>query len=194
MSEEIISEEKEREENGKVPLKKVTLLIGTTAIFIAVGVVLSALNPFGYFLLFGTKINPFAHLINALSGVLIGLLFSVITATGIAIIRFSIGIGTIHAFHGGISGAVVVSIVAYILAKKKPNYVEYAAFTEPLGTVFFGGTIAELILPFYGSFSLAGLTLYWSLFFGSSAVGCILGFIILKLLKKGGYTRDTFMN
>ena len=194
MSEEIISEEKEREENGKVPLKKVTLLIGTTAIFIAVGVVLSALNPFGYFLLFGTKINPFAHLINALSGVLIGLLFSVITATGIAIIRFSIGIGTIHAFHGGISGAVVVSIVAYILAKKKPNYVEYAAFTEPLGTVFIGGTIAELILPFYGSFSLAGLTLYWSLFFGSSAVGCILGFIILKLLKKGGYTRDTFMN
>ena len=194
MSAENGSEEKEREEMSKGPLRKLTLQIGVTAIFIAVGVVLSALNPFGYFELFGTKINPFAHLINALSGVLIGLLFSVITATGIAIIRFSVGIGTIHAFHGGISGAVVVSIVSYILAKKKPNYVEYAAFTEPLGTVFIGGTIAELILPFYGSFSFGGLILYWSLFFGSSAVGCILGFLILKLLKKAGYTRETFMN
>lgn len=189
-----MAEEKEREETRKVPVKKVTLLIGTTAIFIAIGVVLSALNPFGYFELFGTKINPFAHLINALSGVLIGFLFSVVTATGIAIIRYSIGIGTIHAFHGGISGAVVVSLVAYILAKKKPNYVEYAAFTEPLGTVFIGGTIAEIILPIYGSFSIGGLVFYWVLFFGSSAVGCVIGFLILKLLKKAGYTRETFIN
>jgi len=194
MAEEISSEEKEREEINKVPLKKLTLKIGVTAIFIAVGVVLSAFNPFGYFELFGTKIDPFAHIMNALSGVLIGLLFSVITATGIAIIRFSIGIGTIHAFWGGISGAVVVSIVAYFIAKKKSKFVEYAAFTEPIGTVFIGGTIAEIIVPLYGSFSFGGLIIYWSLFFGPSVVGCIIGFLILKLLKKAGYTRETFMN
>ena len=194
MAEEISSEEKEREEINKVPLKKLTLKIGVTAIFIAVGVVLSAFNPFGYFELFGTKIDPFAHVMNALSGVLIGLLFSVITATGIAIIRFSIGIGTIHAFWGGISGAVVVSIVAYFIAKKKSKFVEYAAFTEPIGTVFIGGTIAEIIVPLYGPFSFGGLIIYWSLFFGPSVVGCIIGFLILKLLKKAGYTRETFMN
>ena len=194
MSDEETNAESLAEEERKVQLKKITLQIGLTAIFIAVGVVLSALNPFGYFELFGTKINPFAHLMNALSGVLIGLIFSITTALGIAIIRFSVGIGTIHAFHGGISGALIVSIISYILAKKKPDYVEYAAFSEPIGTVFIGGTIAEIILPFYGSFSFGGLILYWSLFFGSSAVGCIIGFLLLKLLKKTGITRESFMN
>ena len=92
--------------------------VATAGIFIAVGLVLSFLNPFAYFLLFGTKINPFAHFINALTGVLIGLTFSCIVALGIAILRFTFGIGTIHAFHGGISGAVVVGTSAYILRKK----------------------------------------------------------------------------
>ena len=92
--------------------------IAAAGIFIAVGVFLSALNPFGYFTIFGTKINPFAHLINAVTGVLIGLVFSCITALGIATLRFSTNIGSIHAFHGGISGALVVGAVAYFLRKK----------------------------------------------------------------------------
>ncbi|MHA1107452.1 MAG: energy coupling factor transporter S component ThiW [Promethearchaeota archaeon] len=155
-----------------------TIKIAMVAVFIAVGIVLSYLNPFGYFLLFGAKINPFAHLINVITGVLIGVTFSSITALGIATIRFSAGIGTIHAFHGGISGA--------------PKYVEYAAFTEPIGTVFIGGTIGEIIMPIYGSFSLGGLLLYWWLFFWSSLIGCIIGFIILKILKRSGYSRERF--
>jgi len=97
-----------------------TIKIAMVAIFIAVGITLSYLNPFGYFLLFGAKINPFAHLINVITGVLIGVTFSSITALGIATIRFSAGIGTIHAFHGGISGAVVVEIMYNILWKKNP--------------------------------------------------------------------------
>ena len=169
-----------------------TIKIVLTAIFIAVGVVLSSLNPFGYIILFGTKINPFAHLINVITAVLIGIAFSSLTALGIAIIRYTTYLGTIHAFHGGISGAVVVGIVAYIIWKKKPKYVEYAAFTEPIGTVFIGGTIGELLLPIYGSISLGGLLLYWWLFFWSSLVGCIIGFLILKILKRSGYSRETF--
>ena len=169
-----------------------TLKIAMVAVFMAVGITLSYLNPFGYFLLFGTKINPFAHLINVITGVLIGVTFSSITALGIASIRFSTGIGTIHAFHGGVSGAIVVGIASHILWKKKPKYVEYAAFTEPIGTVFIGGTIGEIIIPIYGSFSLGGLLLYWWLFFWSSLIGCIIGFIILKILKRSGYSRDRF--
>ncbi|TFG12523.1 MAG: hypothetical protein EU531_10455, partial [Promethearchaeota archaeon] len=92
---------------------KLTLKIGLTAILIGIGVVLSYLNPFGYFTISGTKINPFAHLINAISGVLLGLSFSVIAASSIAVIRYSTNIGSIHAFHGGIPGAVVVSIISY---------------------------------------------------------------------------------
>ena len=90
---------------------KMTIRIAVTAILIAVGVVLSYLNPFAYFTIAGTKINPFAHLINVLSGVLLGLLFSIITAFGIAIIRYATAIGSIHAFHGGISGALIVVII-----------------------------------------------------------------------------------
>lgn len=169
-----------------------TIKVVLAAIFIAVGVVLSSLNPFGFVELFGTKINPFAHLINAITAVLIGITFSSLTALGIASIRFMANLGTIHAFHGGISGAVVVGVVAHILWKKKPKYVEYAAFTEPIGTVFMGGTIGELLVPIYGTISIGGLLLYWWLFFWSSLVGSIIGFLILKILKRSGYSRENF--
>ena len=168
---------------------KLTLKIAVSAIFIAVGVVLSAVNPFAYFEIYGTKINPFAHLINALSGVLLGLTFSVITALGIAIIRFTTNIGSIHAFHGGISGAIVVSIISYYLHKKFPKYVEYAAFFEPFGTVFIGGTITALI----EGFTIANLLFFWWLFMLSSVVGSVLGFIALKVVKDTGYSRETFL-
>jgi len=173
---------------------KMTIRIAVTAILIAVGVVLSYLNPFAYFTIAGTKINPFAHLINVLSGVLLGLLFSIVTALGIAIIRFATAIGSIHAFHGGISGALIVGITSYILQKKKPKYAEYAAFVEPLGTVFLGGTIAEIIVPIFGIFSMEGVLVYWSLFFLPSIVGCALGFILLKILKDSGYSWENFTN
>jgi energy coupling factor transporter S component ThiW len=169
-----------------------TIKVVIAAIFIAIGVVLSSLNPFAFVEIFGTKINPFAHLINAITAVLLGIAFSSLTALGIATIRFAANLGTIHAFHGGISGAVVVGITAHILWKKKPKYVEYAAFTEPIGTVFIGGTVGELLLPIYGTFSLGGLLLYWWLFFWSSLVGCIVGFLLLKILKRTGYSREMF--
>jgi energy coupling factor transporter S component ThiW len=184
-----MSEEKHGEFKNKM-----TIRIAVSAILIAVGVVLSYLNPFAYFTIAGTKINPFAHLINALSGVLLGLLFSVVTALGIAIIRYATAIGSIHAFHGGISGALIVGITSYFIQKKWPKYVEYSAFTEPLGTVFLGGTIAEIIIPIYGIFSMQGLLVYWSLFALPSIVGCTLGFIILKILKDSGYSRENFTN
>lgn len=170
---------------------KVTLRIATSAIFVAVGVVLSALNPFGYFIIFGTKINPFAHMINAITGVLIGLIFSCITALSIAIIRFSLTLGTIHAFHGGISGAIVVSLVAYFIKKKYPKYTIFAALFEPLGTVFIGGSIGYIVAPI-GDSVIIGLATYWWLFFLSSIVGSILGFIMLVILKRVGYTWENF--
>jgi energy coupling factor transporter S component ThiW len=178
-----VSEEKTTRFKNKLVLK-----ITVSAIFIAVGVVLSYLNPFGYFTIAGTRINPFAHLINALTGVLLGLSFSIISALGIAIIRFSTNIGSIHAFHGGISGAIIVGIVSYFLNKKYPKYVEYAAFTEPVGTVFIGGTITALI----EGFTLANLLFFWWLFMLSSVVGSALGFIVLKILKDSGFSRKTF--
>ncbi len=166
-----------------------TKRIATAAIFVGVGLVLSLLNPFAYYPILGIKINPFVHLINAITGVLLGTGFSCITALGIAIFRFSLGLGTIHAFHGGVSGAIVVGTSAYYLRKKKSSHVELAALTEPLGTVFIGGTIAQLIAPIGG---IEGLFIYWSLFAASSVPGCILGFLILTILKKAGISWNDY--
>lgn len=166
--------------------------IAAAGIFIAVGVFLSAINPFGYFFIFGTKINPFAHAINALTGVLIGLAFSCITAFGIAILRFSTYIGTIHAFHGGISGALVVGTVAHFLRKKYPKHVEYAALFEPLGTVFIGGTIGHLISSFPNIFVIESLFTFWGLFALSSIPGSVLGFAILVALEPAKITWKDF--
>ena len=165
-------------EKKSVIQSNLTKRVATAGIFIAVGLVLSFLNPFAYFTIFGTKINPFAHFVNAITGVLIGTSFSCVTALGIAILRFAFGIGTIHAFHGGIAGAFIVGISAYFLRKNYPKHVELAALTEPIGTVFIGGTIAYLIVPLGG---IEGLFIYWFLFAMSSIPGCILGLSLIHI-------------
>jgi energy coupling factor transporter S component ThiW len=164
--------------------------IATAGIFIAVGTFLSAINPFGHFFIFGTKINPFAHVINALTGVLIGLVFSCITALGIAMLRFSTNIGSIHAFHGGITGALVVGTVSYLLRKRFPKYVEFAALFEPLGTVFLGGTIGHLISG--NIFVIESLFTFWALFALSSIPGSIIGYIVLMALKPAKISWEDF--
>ena len=107
MSEQKPNNDEKEKKSLQSSINKKTAASG---IFIAVGLVLSYLNPFGYFTIFGTKINPFAHLINAITGVLIGLIFSCITALGIAILRFSFAIGSIHAFHGSIASSLKKSL------------------------------------------------------------------------------------
>jgi len=156
-----------------------TLKITTSAILTAVGVVLSYLNPFAYIVIFNAKINPFAHLINAIAGVLLGPGYAIITATSIATIRLATGTGTVLAFPGGISGALVVGVVREILLRVRPRRVNFAAFAEPLGTVFIGGTLAQLIIPtVFGT--------YWWLFALSCIPGCILGWVVLKVLDREG--------
>ncbi|MFX1575304.1 MAG: energy coupling factor transporter S component ThiW [Promethearchaeota archaeon] len=167
----------------------ITKRVATSGIMVAVGLVLSYLNPFAYFTIFGARINPFAHVINAIMGVLVGISFALITATILAMLRFSLQIGSIHAFHGGMSGALIVGVFAYILWKKYPKYVEFAALTEPIGTVFIGGSIAQLIAPIGG---IEGLYIWWGLFAASCIPGCILGFLILLALKRANISRVDF--
>lgn len=191
----------EKDSNNKTGAKEekrvfqntLTRKIATAAIFVGVGIVLGHINPFAFIPIIGAKIFPFAHFINAITGVLIGLAFSTTTALGIAIVRFSLALGTIHAFHGHISGAIIVSITAYFLWKNKPKYIDLAALTEPFGTIFIAGTIAEMITPVQGIVSIEGLLFFWGLFGVSSVTGCVLGYLTLKILRRTGITREDFI-
>ncbi|MFX0103989.1 MAG: energy coupling factor transporter S component ThiW [Candidatus Hodarchaeota archaeon] len=191
----------EKDSNNKTGAKEekrvfqntLTRKIATAAIFVGVGIILGHINPFAFIPIIGAKIFPFAHFINAITGVLIGLAFSTTTALGIAIVRFSLALGTIHAFHGHISGAIIVSITAYFLWKNKPKYIDLAALTEPFGTIFIAGTIAEMITPVQGIVSIEGLLFFWGLFGVSSVTGCVLGYLTLKILRRTGITREDFI-
>ena len=176
-----------KETEGKSLLQaNLTKRVATSAIFIAVGIVLAFLNPFAFIeILGGPKIFPMAHFINGMTGILIGMSFACTTSLGIAFFRYPLQIGSIHAFHGGISGALIVGITAYILRRKKPEYVEYAALTEPIGTVFIAATIANFISP-------VTLLYWWAIFAAASIPGCILGFLMLKILKRQGISWKDF--
>lgn len=165
---------------------KLTKRISVAAVFVGVGLVLSYINVFAYFTIAGSKINPYAHLVNGMMGVLVGLGLACVTATAIAILRYTLSIGSILAFPGGISGAVVTGTVSYILRKKAPKYTEFAALFDPIGTIFIGGTIADFLLPLAGVPTLEGMFFWWGLFALSCLPGSIAGFGILLILKKAG--------
>ena len=151
-----------------------TIKISLSAIYIALGVVLSYFNPFKDIVIFGAKINPFAHMINAIAGVTLGPVYAILIAIVIATIRFSLGWGTILAFPGGITGAIVVSIAAKLL---KDKFKVYAAFTEPIGTVFIGGTISAFLIN-------TSVLSMWFIFFLSSIVGAVIGYLLIIALAK----------
>jgi len=175
---ENINESKRKPKIILLNQKSITFKIALISTFTAVGVVLSYLNPFAYTTIFGAKPNPFSHLINGLTGVILGPFYSILTATLIAIIRFSLGIGSILAFPGGISGAIVVGFFAKMISKTTSKYKIYASLAEPIGTVFIGGTISNFIIP------LGPIYSWWGIFAVSSIIGSILAFICLKTLEK----------
>ncbi|KPV61587.1 MAG: Thiamine-precursor transporter protein (ThiW) [Candidatus Bathyarchaeota archaeon BA1] len=178
-----------------VYIKKIALV----SVFSGLGVIIA---PFLWFPFLTTKAFPGQHMINALTGVLLGPLWAAIVALFIGIIRNMVGIGTIYAFPGGIPGGIVVGIVYWLFKKsKRTSKVAFmAAFCEPVGTVFIGATLAlYLIAPWIGDIRLlsllkegpliALLTLWsgWSL---SSGSGSILGFLILLALNRAKISRE----
>ncbi len=163
---------------------RITVKLATTAMLAAVGLVLSYLNPFAYVSIFGAKINPFAHLINGVAGVLLGPIYAVICATIIATLRFSFSIGSIFAFPGGIPGALVVGLARYIFVGKFNSKVHLAAFFEPLGTIFIGGTISAAMSIFLPALSEISVFTLWWLFALSCIPGAILGWLILVAIQK----------
>ncbi len=128
-----------------------------------------------------TKVYPFQHMVNAISGIFLGPVYAVVVAIAAGILRNMLGTGTIFAFPGGIPGALVVGLIYHYLWKK-----DYAALTEPIGTAI-GAAISGLIVaPMIGREMTT--TAFLIAFLASSIPGAILGFIIVKGLRKSGFT------
>lgn len=166
-----------------------TARVALSAILIALGVVLSVPGV-GTFPLGPTKVYPFQHMINVITGIFLGPGYSVLIAFAIGLIRNGIGTGTVFAFPGGIFGAVCVSL---IYRKVKSDLV---SFTEPIGTAigafvsaFFVAPLTPLIGQVPPSFSpFLFFTAQWQLFliffWMSSIPGTVIGYIVVVTLRK----------
>jgi len=155
-----------------------TKKIALAAVLVAVTVVLSPIH----FYVGSSKCFPAQHMVNGIAGVLLGPWYAGVMALFTGVIRNMLGIGTLHAFPGGIPGALVVGFV-YKYVKKT----DFAALAEPLGTVVIGATISALVVaPYLGkAFTIA----FWWIAFGASSIpGSFLGFIVLKSLRLAGLT------
>ncbi|AZO93625.1 energy coupling factor transporter S component ThiW [Halocella sp. SP3-1] len=152
----------------KVSTKKVAFV----GLFIALEVVLSGTSiPVG-----ATKIMPLQHTLNATAGILLGPWYAVVAGFFTAVMRVSLGTGTIFAFPGSVFGGLVVGYF-YKIGKK-----DYAAFTEPLGTALIGGTLSALLFaPVINAEGSIWFFIY--LFALSSVPGGIIGYFFVKLIR-----------
>ena len=165
------SQEENKMEASSAPIRRIAL----SAVLTAIAVILSPL----YIPVGTTKCFPAQHMINAVAGILLGPWYGAMVALATGIIRNSLGLGTIYAFPGGIPGALVVGFFRNYLKN------DYAALTEPLGTVVVGATVSALLFaPWLGHpFSLF---FFWAAFAASSIPGSVLGFAVLKALRRTG--------
>jgi energy coupling factor transporter S component ThiW len=160
-----------------------SLTSGTTrklvlaALFAGLGVLLSSFAiPVG-----GAKLFPFQHTINAVAGVLLGPWWAAGSALVTATLRVSIGTGSLFAFPGSPFGAIAVGL-AYKLLRR-----DEAALFEPIGTVFVGATLGALLIsPFLGE-AAGGLIALMVAFALSSIPGAIIGYLVLKALRRTGH-------
>lgn len=160
--------------------------IAISSFLIALGVVLSIFPgpiPIG-----PTKVFPFQHMINVISGILLGPINAGVVAFATGILRISIGTGTIFAIPGGVPGALIVGFVYHYIRKSSA-----VSFTEPIGTAIGALISALLVAPVMGGPtmpSFLGITTQWQLFliyFSMSSIpGSIIGFFIMAVLRRVG--------
>ncbi len=179
-----------RWERGDLPASQ---RLALSAVFVALGTVLSVVSiPAG-----PAKVFPFQHMINVLSGVLLGPWYAVLTALGISLLRNALGTGTFLAFPGSMIGALLVGLGYHYVRRT-----DLMALLEPVGTVLIGGfggylLIAPLTAPVQllgfiaarPSAPYLGLTgaLAVIVSFGVSSIpGSLLGLVMLRALRRAG--------
>lgn len=152
-----------------------------SALFAALPVVFSYVP--GAIPVAGAKVLPWQHMVNAVAGVLVGPWYAALSATVAAIIRNSLGVGTLLAFPGGIPGALVVGF-AYRYWRR-----EWVGLLEPLGTGPVGATIGALLVAPTLMGKAIPLAALLPAFLASSIPGAIIGVVLLKILQRVGAIR-----
>ena len=158
-----------------------TRKVALAAILAAVAI---ALSPIISFPLPLATPFPIQHMVNALAGVLLGPWYAVLIAVIAGAVRYMLGTGTIHAFPGGIFGGLVVGLVHRNVLKR-----DYAALFEPIGTVLIGAAASAYIFgPLAAQAGLRGragtFDAFAILFLPSSVPGSVLGYVILKVVRR----------
>lgn len=153
-----------------------TRRLALAGLFAAIPIVLSPLHiPIA-----GAKALPWQHAVNAVAGILLGPWYAVLAATVTAIIRNLMGTGTLLAFPGGLSGALVVG-VAYRLWRD-----DRVALLEPVGTGPVGATLGALIVMPFLMGKTVPLGVLMTAFLASSIPGAIIGYLVLKVIRRAG--------
>ena len=120
-------------------MKSNTKKLTVAAFFVALGVVFSFVNiPVGL-----AKCYPVQHMVNVLSAVLLGPLYSVLVAFCISLIRNMSGTGSLMAFPGSMIGAFFAGILFY-----KTRKLSLAFLGEVIGTGLIGALLAYPIAKF----------------------------------------------
>lgn len=144
-----------------------------TGLFAALAVVTSSLHfPVG-----PVKVFPFQHAINVLAGITVGPWYGALAAFVTGVIRILLGTGTVFALPGGIPGVICVGLAYHFLKK------DFAGFFEPVGTGVVGAMLsAYLVAPLVGREGT--LLFFQAAFLASSIPGSILGFLLVKALRR----------
>lgn len=154
-------------------MKSNTKKLTMAAFFVAIAVVFSFVNiPVGL-----AKCYPIQHMVNVLSAVLLGPLYSVLVAFCTSLIRNMSGTGSLMAFPGSMIGAFFAGILFY-----KTKKLSLAFLGEVIGTGIIGALLAYPIAKFVlgKEMALFGMVIP---FFVSTLGGSIIAIIIILSIK-----------
>lgn len=155
-------------------MKSNTKKLTVAALFVAIGFVFSFVNfPVGL-----SKCYPIQHMVNVLSAVILGPIYSVLVAFCISLIRNLSGTGSLMAFPGSMVGAFLAGILYY-----KTRKLSLAFLGEVFGTGVIGALLAYPVAKFILGKEMAffGLIIPFSV---STLGGSIIAIIIILSLKK----------
>lgn len=154
-------------------MKSNTKKLTMAAFFVAIAVVFSFVNiPVGL-----AKCYPIQHMVNVLSAVLLGPLYSVLVAFCTSLIRNMSGTGSLMAFPGSMIGAFFAGILFY-----KTKKLSLAFLGEVIGTGLIGALLAYPIAKFVlgKEMALFGMVIPFSV---STFGGSIIAIIIILSIK-----------